>query len=54
MNKASRLPDYLGHILEAFERIEEYVSDMDEMAFLDSAHTQPLIDQNIVNAGHVL
>jgi uncharacterized protein with HEPN domain len=25
-----RLGDYLGHILEAIERIEEYVLDMDE------------------------
>jgi uncharacterized protein with HEPN domain len=29
MNKALRLPDYLGHILEAIERIEEYVGDME-------------------------
>lgn len=34
MNKSLRVPDYLGHILEAIERIEEYVSDMDETAFL--------------------
>lgn len=33
MNKALRVPDYLSHILEAIERIEEYVSDMDEMTF---------------------
>ena len=31
-----RLGDYLAHMLEAIERIEEYVSDVDEMAFLDS------------------
>ena len=24
-----RLPDYLGHILEAIERIQHYVDDMD-------------------------
>jgi uncharacterized protein with HEPN domain len=29
-----RLRDYLSHILEAIERIEEYVSDVDEMSFL--------------------
>ena len=28
-----RLGDYLAHMLEAIERIEEYVSDVDEMAF---------------------
>ena len=47
MNKASRLPDYLGHILEAIERIEEYVSDMDEMAFLDSKLVQDAVCRNI-------
>ncbi len=26
-----RLPDYLGHILEAIERIQHYVDDMDEV-----------------------
>jgi uncharacterized protein with HEPN domain len=25
-----RVPDYLGHILEAIERIERYVSGLDE------------------------
>lgn len=29
-----RLADYLAHILEAIERIEHYVSDMDETVFL--------------------
>ena len=47
MNKALRLPDYLGHILEAIERIEEYVSDMDEMAFLDSKLVQDAVCRNI-------
>jgi uncharacterized protein with HEPN domain len=42
MNKAGRVPDYLGHILEAIERIQEYVSGMDEMAFCpaDLSRTQ--------------
>ena len=31
---AQRLVDYLGHILEAIERIEHYVADLDEMGFL--------------------
>lgn len=30
MNKTLRVPDYLGHILEAIKRIESYISDMDE------------------------
>ena len=47
MNKALRLPVYLGHILEAIERIEEYVSDMDEMAFLGSKLVQDAVCRNI-------
>jgi uncharacterized protein with HEPN domain len=47
MNKALRLPDYLGHILKAIERIEEYVGDMDEMAFLDSKLVQDAVCRNI-------
>ncbi len=47
MNKALRLPDYLGHILEAIERIEEYVSDMDEMAFLGIKLVQDAVCRNI-------
>lgn len=26
-----RIPDYLGHILEAIQRIRRYVEDMDEV-----------------------
>lgn len=47
MNKALRVPDYLGHILEAIERIEEYVSDMNEMAFLSSKLVQDAVIRNI-------
>ncbi len=42
-----RVPDYLGHILEAIERIEEYVSDMDELAFLSSKLVQDAVIRNI-------
>lgn len=47
MNRALRVPDYLGHILEAIERIEEYVSDMDEMDFLASKLVQDAVVRNI-------
>lgn len=47
MNKALRVPDYLGHILEAIERIEEYVSDMDEITFLCSKLVQDAVIRNI-------
>lgn len=47
MNKALRVPDYLAHILEAIERIEEYVSDMDEVAFLSSKIVQDAVVRNL-------
>jgi uncharacterized protein with HEPN domain len=47
MNKALRVPDYLGHILKAIERIKEYVSDVDEMAFLSSKLVQDAVIRNI-------
>ena len=37
----------MGHILEAIERIEEYVSDMDEVAFLSSKLVQDAVIRNI-------
>lgn len=47
MNKTLRAPDYLGHIIEAIERIEEYVSDMDEVSFLASKLVQDAVIRNI-------
>ena len=41
-----RLADYLSHILEAIERIEDYVSDMDEMAFLGNKLVQDAVVRN--------
>ena len=38
-----RLPDYLGHILEAIERIQHYVDDMDEVGFLNSKLVQDAV-----------
>lgn len=48
MSKADilRIPDYLGHIVEAIERIHEYVSDMDEVAFLEDRKTQDAVIRN--------
>jgi uncharacterized protein with HEPN domain len=34
MTKALRLPDYLGHIVKAIERIDRHTTDIDEVAFL--------------------
>lgn len=41
-----RLADYLAHILEAIERIEHYVADLDEMGFLSSTLVQDAVIRN--------
>jgi uncharacterized protein with HEPN domain len=41
-----RLADYLAHILEAIKRIEEYVSEMDEVAFLGNKLVQDAVIRN--------
>lgn len=41
-----RLPEYLGHILQAIERIHRYVEDMDEVAFLEDEKTQDAVIRN--------
>ena len=42
-----RLRYYLCHILEAIERIEEYVSDMDETSFLANKLVQDAVIRNL-------
>ena len=48
MSKADilRIPDYLGHIVEAIERIHRYVEDMDEVVFLSDEKTQDAVVRN--------
>lgn len=41
-----RLADYLGHILEAIERIEQYTVDMSEVAFLGNKMAQDAVLRN--------
>jgi uncharacterized protein with HEPN domain len=41
-----RLADYLAHILEAIKRIKEYVSEMDEVAFLGNKLVQDAVIRN--------
>ena len=41
-----RLHDYLGHILEAIERIDRYTDDMDEVAFLQDEMAQDAVIRN--------
>ncbi len=41
-----RVPDYLGHMLEAIERIDHYIEDMSEVAFLEDSKTQDAVIRN--------
>lgn len=47
MTKALRIPDYLGHILQAIERIDRYTADLDEVGFLNSELVQDAVIRNI-------
>ena len=47
MSKATRIPDYLAHILRAIERIERYTEDMSEAMFLSSEMAQDAVLRNI-------
>ncbi|NBW79832.1 MAG: DUF86 domain-containing protein [Betaproteobacteria bacterium] len=48
MSKADtlRLPDYLGHIVQAIDRILRYVDDMTEATFLQDEKTQDAVIRN--------
>ncbi len=48
MSKADilRLPDYLGHILQAIERIHRYIEDLDEVTFGQDEKTQDAVIRN--------
>lgn len=41
-----RLLDYLSHIVDAIERIQQYVQEMDESAFLADHRTQDAVIRN--------
>jgi len=45
--KALRVPDYLGHMLEAIHRIQGYVRDMSGSAFKDDQLVQDAVIRNI-------
>ena len=47
MTKALRVPDYLGHIVKAIERIARHTAGMDEGAFLNSELVQDAVIRNI-------
>lgn len=44
---AQRLPDYLGHIDQAIERIQRYTRGMDLTSFLDSDIVQDAVIRNL-------
>ncbi len=45
------LTDYLSHIIEAIERIEECVLDMDEISFLNNKLVQDAVIRNFEVTG---
>lgn len=42
-----RMADYLGHILEAIQRINRYVAGMDQAGYLASEEKQDAVIRNI-------
>lgn len=44
---APRLTDYLGHILTAIERVEEYRAGLNPTAFLKDERTQDAVIRNL-------
>ena len=47
MSKALRVPEYLGHILQAIERIERHTTDVDVVGFLASELIQDAVIRNL-------
>ena len=41
-----RAMDYLGHIVEAIDRIHRYVEDLTELGFLNDEKTQDAVVRN--------
>jgi uncharacterized protein with HEPN domain len=41
-----RLPEYLGHIVEAIDRVRRYVEGMVEVEFLQDEKTQDAVIRN--------
>jgi uncharacterized protein with HEPN domain len=45
--KDLRVRDYLGHVLQAIERIERYTADLDQSGFVASDLTQDAVIRNL-------
>jgi uncharacterized protein with HEPN domain len=51
MNKARRVPDYIGHILQAMARIERHVAGIDLHGFTASELIQDAVIRNLEVVG---
>lgn len=47
MKKTVRVPDYLGHILQAIDRIQQYTRNVDITGFLTNEMLQDAVIRNI-------
>lgn len=47
MNKTLRVPDYLGHMLAAIERIDHHTAGINEATFLTSELIQDAVIRNL-------
>lgn len=47
MNKIRRVPDYIGHILQAMARIERHVAGVDRRGFIASELIQDAVVRNL-------
>lgn len=45
--REKRLPDYLAHVIEAIDRINEYIGDMDKTAFFASRLVVDAVIRNV-------
>ncbi|MBK5930390.1 DUF86 domain-containing protein [Halochromatium salexigens] len=46
-SKTLRVPDYLGHILQAIDRIQAYTDQASKQAFVDNAQLQDAVIRNL-------
>ena len=51
MKKALRVPDYLGHIVDAIDRVLRYTEGLDESGFLGNEMIQDAVVRNIEIVG---
>ncbi|WP_114971034.1 DUF86 domain-containing protein [Rhodoferax ferrireducens] len=47
MNKALRVQDYLGHILQAIDRIDGFSAGLNEVSFMADLKTQDAVIRNL-------